>query len=153
MKIISRKSPGLSFEHDRNLSLGRMASNLSHSHCVMCMHGALALFPSPPPFTVGVYLVAAHAIEYSHLIDADIVCARAKNHYEPGQNLDTDSETVTDASAQLKLYQDNFRRLHANMSRLMYFSWRGPCFIFLIVLIMSWWTNFSWLCYSLSCAY
>ena len=150
MKIISRKSPWLSFEHDCNLSLGRMASNLSRLHCAMYMHGALALFPSLLLFTVGVYLVAAHAIEYLHLTDADIVCARAKNHYEPGQNLDTDSETVTDASAQLKLYQDNFRRLHANMSRLMYFSWRGPC---LIVLIMSWWTNFSWLCYSLSCAY
>ena len=88
----------------------------------MYMHGALALFPSLLLFSVGVYLVAAHAIEYLHLTDADIVCARAKNHYEPGQNLDTDSETVTDASAQLKLYQDNFMRLHANMSRLMYFS-------------------------------
>ncbi|KAF8888340.1 argonaute-like protein [Infundibulicybe gibba] len=55
---------------------------------------------------------------------ADIVCSRAKNHYDPQGSLDfSDSATQTDAaSGMLQAFQQNYRPLHANQSKLMYFS-------------------------------
>lgn len=57
---------------------------------------------------------------------ADIVCSRAKNHYDPqgGLNL-SDTATHTDttgADSALEAYKRNFKPLHSNMSTLMYFS-------------------------------
>ncbi|CAL1700780.1 unnamed protein product [Somion occarium] len=56
---------------------------------------------------------------------ADIVCSRAKNHYDPGANLDlTETGTADDAHAseQLEVFKNNFKPLHRNMQFLMYFS-------------------------------
>ncbi|KAH7887674.1 argonaute-like protein [Phlebopus sp. FC_14] len=57
---------------------------------------------------------------------ADIVCSRAKNHYDPSGTVDfSDSATHTDttqAEGILEAYQRNFKPLHANMSTVMYFS-------------------------------
>ncbi|KAJ3529107.1 hypothetical protein NM688_g7899 [Phlebia brevispora] len=58
---------------------------------------------------------------------ADIVCSRAKNHYAPESNLNLDSEdqtsaTGTSAQNQFDLFKKEFKGLHANMKRLMYFS-------------------------------
>ncbi|EIW82123.1 argonaute-like protein [Coniophora puteana RWD-64-598 SS2] len=57
---------------------------------------------------------------------ADIVCSRAKNHYDPQGSLDfSDTVTQTDsnqAQGMLETYKQNFRPLHPNMERLMYFS-------------------------------
>ncbi|KAI6035170.1 argonaute-like protein [Pisolithus orientalis] len=57
---------------------------------------------------------------------ADIVCSRAKNHYDPqgGINL-SDTATHTDttgAESALEAYKRNFKPLHNNMTTLMYFS-------------------------------
>ncbi|KAJ8580661.1 argonaute-like protein [Rhizopogon salebrosus TDB-379] len=57
---------------------------------------------------------------------ADIVCSRAKNHYDP-QGTVNFSETATQldsgqAEGTLEAYKRGFRPLHANMASLMYFS-------------------------------
>jgi len=58
---------------------------------------------------------------------ADIVCARAKNHYDPSGNVDlSESATQTENSSQalhsLEAFRQGFRPLHANQEKLMYFS-------------------------------
>ncbi|KAI0796707.1 argonaute-like protein [Abortiporus biennis] len=56
---------------------------------------------------------------------ADIVCSRAKNHYDPEQRLDFSEMTTADeehARQQLKVFKDAFKPLHHNMKTLMYFS-------------------------------
>ncbi|KAF9226544.1 argonaute-like protein [Gyrodon lividus] len=57
---------------------------------------------------------------------ADIVCSRAKNHYDPQGTVDfSDSATQADtaqADGTLEMYRRNFKPLHANMASLMYFS-------------------------------
>ncbi len=56
--------------------------------------------------------------------DADIVCSRAKNHYAPDSNLNPDeSDTHTGAgSSQLERFRTQFKELHPNMKKVMYFS-------------------------------
>lgn len=57
---------------------------------------------------------------------ADIVCSRAKNHYDPQGTLDfSDSATQLDsgqATTALEAYKRGFRPLHQNMTTVMYFS-------------------------------
>ncbi|KAH9938191.1 argonaute-like protein [Fomitopsis serialis] len=58
---------------------------------------------------------------------ADIVCSRAKNHYNPEEamRLDDSSGMPQDrasAIASLSMFKDAFKPLHKNMSYLMYFS-------------------------------
>ncbi|KAF8138405.1 argonaute-like protein [Boletus edulis] len=57
---------------------------------------------------------------------ADIVCSRAKNHYDPQGTVDfSDSATQADTSqaeGALEAYRRGFKPLHANMVPLMYFS-------------------------------
>ena len=60
------------------------------------------------------------------LLDADIVCSRAKNHYEPGGVADL-SESATNmdenqANSSLEAYRRGFKPVHAKQSTLMYFS-------------------------------
>jgi eukaryotic translation initiation factor 2C len=58
------------------------------------------------------------------LKDADIVCARAKNHYAPGSNLDlSDTATVASshAESQLEVYRAGYKQLNAAMANSMYF--------------------------------
>ncbi|KAA1466451.1 argonaute-like protein [Dentipellis sp. KUC8613] len=56
---------------------------------------------------------------------ADIVCSRAKHHYDPRQNLElTASETATNTEEQkatLAAFKAAFKPLHTKMSKLMYF--------------------------------
>jgi len=54
---------------------------------------------------------------------ADIVCSRAKIHYDPEGNLNL-SETgsqVTAASGTLEAFKREYKKLHTHQSRLMYF--------------------------------
>jgi eukaryotic translation initiation factor 2C len=48
--------------------------------------------------------------------DADIVCARAKNHYDPsfgyGSVDDTESAASGESGAAPQRYQDNFKQTH-----------------------------------------
>jgi len=56
---------------------------------------------------------------------ADIVCSRAKNHYDPAGNLDfSDSSTQASGAGPggLEAYKLGFKPLHANQRILMYFS-------------------------------
>ncbi|KAG9317400.1 argonaute-like protein [Chiua virens] len=57
---------------------------------------------------------------------ADIVCSRAKNHYDPQGTVDfSDSATQVDntqAEGALEAFRRGFKPLHANMAPLMYFS-------------------------------
>ncbi|KAF9247291.1 argonaute-like protein [Melanogaster broomeanus] len=57
---------------------------------------------------------------------ADIVCSRAKNHYDPQGTVDfSDSATQADtaqAEGAIEAYRRGFKPLHANMASLMYFS-------------------------------
>jgi eukaryotic translation initiation factor 2C len=60
-------------------------------------------------------------------LDADIVCSRAKNHYDPNAAGIEFSETATSlgsgaADASLENYKKNFKPLHINQRSLMYFS-------------------------------
>jgi eukaryotic translation initiation factor 2C len=59
--------------------------------------------------------------------DADIVCARAKNHYDPqGGGVDfSDSATHLDAAQadnSLEAFKRNFKPLNRAMATVMYFS-------------------------------
>jgi hypothetical protein len=49
------------------------------------------------------------------LLDADIVCARAKNHYDPYAE-------VQDADGNLDSHKAAFKPLHKGVENLMYFS-------------------------------
>ncbi|KAJ7908290.1 argonaute-like protein [Mycena leptocephala] len=57
---------------------------------------------------------------------ADIVCSRAKNHYDPQGTVDfSDSATQVDdgqAASSLEAFRRGFKPLHASQSTLMYFS-------------------------------
>ncbi|KAJ7578988.1 argonaute-like protein [Mycena floridula] len=53
---------------------------------------------------------------------ADIVCARAKNHYDPTNALRLDDTTNTSDTSMLGQYRANFKPLHPKQSKLMYFS-------------------------------
>src|SRR4051812_15151848 len=66
-------------------------------------------------------LVCQYSLDFS---DADIVCSRAKNHYDPDGSLNL-SETGTQVSAgttALEAYRREYKPLHANQAKLMYFS-------------------------------
>ena len=58
--------------------------------------------------------------------DADIVCSRAKNHYDPEGNMDFEGSgaTLDDAQkkSQLESFRAAFKPLNASMRKVMYFS-------------------------------
>ncbi|KAG5651697.1 hypothetical protein H0H81_007756 [Sphagnurus paluster] len=59
---------------------------------------------------------------------ADIVCSRAKNHYDPAGNLDlseTGTHTGSEANVILEAFKTAYKPLHENTSRVMYFSASG----------------------------
>lgn len=58
---------------------------------------------------------------FSFATDADIVCARAKNHYPPG-GFDTETATqTTHATDQLEMYKRAYMHLNPKQAGLMYF--------------------------------
>lgn len=59
------------------------------------------------------------------LTDADIVCARAKNHFDPQAEQPinfSDSLEEKGASTSLENYKKNFKALHNTTALSMYFS-------------------------------
>ncbi|KAG5642851.1 hypothetical protein DXG03_002028 [Asterophora parasitica] len=59
------------------------------------------------------------------MIDADIVCSRAKNHYDPSGNMDlseTATHTGSEANATLEAFKSAYKPLHKKMETLMYFQ-------------------------------
>lgn len=68
-------------------------------------------------------------VAYSHRVptDADIVCSRAKNHYNPMERLNFDESSGLSpeggsAVASLDKFKEKFKPLHPNMRKYMYFS-------------------------------
>ena len=61
----------------------------------------------------------------SFTLDADIVCSRAKHHYDPQEGLDLSmSEAMTnttEAVTTLEKFRQAFRPTHERMKKLMYF--------------------------------
>lgn len=57
-------------------------------------------------------------------LDADIVCSRAKNHYDPEGTLNFSEEStiVGDAQTTLDNFKSRFQPLHARQAVRMYFS-------------------------------
>jgi len=55
--------------------------------------------------------------------DADIVCARSKNHYSPSLNLDGSdvASQTSQVTTQLELYKKEYKPVHGNVARQMYF--------------------------------
>ncbi|KAF8891134.1 Piwi domain-containing protein [Gymnopilus junonius] len=56
---------------------------------------------------------------------ADIVCSRAKNHFDPNGNLglsDTSTQATGEAGGNLEAFKQAYKPLHANQRTLMYFS-------------------------------
>ena len=71
----------------------------------------------PSPLTV---------LHLAYYPDADIVCARAKNHYSPDGEFDLEESGTQlesgDANRQLEAFKANFRPLHEKSKRVMYFT-------------------------------
>lgn len=95
----------------------------------MSTRGPRGLFRYPLPSTVSTifqYIPFAILTFFVPNADADIVCARAKNHYDPQAGLDfSDSATQMDdsqAGKNLEAFKRNFKSLHANTALSMYFS-------------------------------
>ncbi len=56
-------------------------------------------------------------------VDADIVCSRAKNHYDPYARIPEASSNVSDKeNKDIEYHKAAFKPLHKNIEGLMYFS-------------------------------
>lgn len=77
-----------------------------------------------------VHILQAASLNIADILsDADIVCARAKNHFDPSLNVDlSDTESQSESGQQrssaktLSYYQKAFKPLAATAQRRMYFS-------------------------------
>jgi hypothetical protein len=102
-----------------------MPCSPSRSLYVMYMRVPPALSLSQRQYIVR-KLLDATAVSSHFLSDADIVCSRAKNHYDPqlGLNLSETATNLDSAQAETSLvnYKRNFRPLHQDQKKRMYFS-------------------------------
>lgn len=100
-------------------------------HCVTFTRGRRGPCQSLRLFIVSLrlQLLSTEALTFGTCIDADIVCSRAKNHYDPQGTVDfSDSATQVDATqadTSLEAYRRGFKPLHKSQSTLMYFSARS----------------------------
>ena len=79
---------------------------------------------SQPRCTVSIILSSTFDLTNAVIPDADIVCSRAKNHYDPQGSFDfSDSATqADDATTTLENFKRGFKPLHQKMATVMYFS-------------------------------
>jgi len=79
----------------------------------------------PAPVYCDACPLSPHTMTDLYTQDADIVCSRAKHHYDPQQGLDlsmTDTATnTTEAANTLERLRQAFKPTHERMKRLMYF--------------------------------
>ena len=69
-------------------------------------------------------ITPGHLYEFVYVTDADIVCARAKNHYAPGSSFDmseTATHTSSQADQQLEAYKKAYMPLNPKQAGIMYF--------------------------------
>jgi eukaryotic translation initiation factor 2C len=53
---------------------------------------------------------------------ADLVCSRAKTHFDPTEHLKFDTSTAASGSTNLEAFKDSYMPLHANQQKAMYFA-------------------------------
>jgi eukaryotic translation initiation factor 2C len=53
---------------------------------------------------------------------ADLVCSRAKTHFDPTEDLTFDTSTALSGSTNLEAFKDGYKPLHANQQKAMYFA-------------------------------
>jgi len=53
---------------------------------------------------------------------ADMVCSRARTHFDPAEHLTFDASTVVSGSSNLEAFKDGYKPLHANQQKAMYFA-------------------------------
>ena len=91
----------------------------------LCTRNPFGLHPSTCLLYALTLWLVTHCNLFSLTLDADIVCSRAKTHFDPtGDAFFSDSGTVSSqgAAAQLVLFKDNFKPLSAFAQNRMYFS-------------------------------
>jgi eukaryotic translation initiation factor 2C len=98
--------------------------SLSYALCHVYARATRSVsIPAPVYCTTFQYLHNIRLTDF--ILDADIVCSRAKHHYDPQQGLDLSmSETLTnttEAVTTLERFRQGFRPAHERMRRLMYF--------------------------------
>lgn len=102
----------------------------------MCTQGRrdpcrfLRLFTVSPYFPPG---GDASGSNLAFLPDADIVCTRAKTHYDPENfNLmrDEDGSPPTNPTDALEAFKQQFKKLNPRQETMMYFSVRSSRFLF-----------------------
>jgi hypothetical protein len=96
------------------------ASSPSRSDFATYMLEQRALSPFLPRFIVSPSMPAAELGELlTRILDADIVCERAKNHYDPSVEFSSfdDGGTTTSggASSTVQRFKDQFQPIHASM--------------------------------------
>ena len=105
--------------------------SLSFALCHVYARSTRSVSIPAPVYCKTLHLSAGDIVADSFLlIDADIVCSRAKNHYDPQDRWDLvgdENESSMDpsqAKRSLDRFQQAFKPLHANQKSLMYFSVR-----------------------------
>ena len=81
------------------------------------------LCQSLPPFTVS-DIPTAQRTSAETCLDANIVCSRAKNHYDPEDALNLSDEPANGADAQTTLgdFRNRFQPINPRQATRMYFS-------------------------------
>lgn len=64
-------------------------------------------------------------IEINLILDADLVCSRAKTHFDPKRYIAFDASTAVSGSTTLEAFKDDYMPLHANQQKAMYFAVRS----------------------------
>jgi hypothetical protein len=119
---------------------GRMHFNPYATRSVTFMHDAPVPFPFPLLFTVSDNLhPRRHYLTCA--IDADIVCSRAKNHFDPAINLDV-SDTATDDSRgssgrDLEAFEKAYKQVTGPIAQRMYFMVSHYCTFRATMLLIS----------------
>lgn len=97
---------------------------------VMFTRDQLARYPSQRPFIVGIRVLWFFKRIFDlPWLDADIVCSRAKNHFDPNDTWDLggsdDAASTADSQMafdSLEKFQQGFKPPHSTQKTLMYFS-------------------------------
>ena len=131
-RILASSEPRISWSMNSLLTVMAILSSadalqsLSYSLCHVYAPSTRAVsipapvyctFYNPPPE------ICWH--EMNLLQDADMVCSRAKTHFDPTERLRLDTSTNASGSTNLEVYKDGYRPLHPNQQKAMYFAVRS----------------------------
>lgn len=100
--------------------------SLSHSRYVTYTHPRPVRYPFRRQSIVCPFMYSYES-SLNFATDADKVCSRARNHFDPSGNVhleDTATINSEDQSRTLESFKANYRGLHKDQENLMYFSVR-----------------------------